>query len=110
MAELKNSSHIGLEAERKVREDLKKRNCDLLGERIKTPFAEVDILFRSSRGQVVLLEVKSLSRWDWLESRLSHNQQARLKRAASYFEIKMKESVQICVAFVIQNKIVYLEI
>ena len=81
-----------------------------MGERLKTPFAEVDILFRSAKGKVVLLEVKTLSKWIWLESRITAKQKSRLKRAAQFLENKLNESVQVCAAFVIQKKIVYVDL
>ena len=100
----------GLKTELKVIKDLKLKNCEILGHRIKTPFAEVDVLFRSSKSKVILLEVKSLSKWVWIESRLTKKQSERLKRAAIYFENRLGESVQICVAYVIRDKIFYLEL
>ncbi len=81
-----------------------------MGHRVRTPFAEVDILFLSSKGQIVLLEVKSLSKWAWIETRLTQKQLNRIKRAAFYLEAQFGQSVQICAAFVIDQKIFYLEI
>ena len=107
---LRNSSKRGLEAEQFVLEDLNKRNCAIIGERLRTPFAEVDILFRSAKGKVVLLEVKTLSKWVWLETRITKSQKTRLKRAASFIENKLGESVQVCAAFVINKKIIYLAV
>ncbi len=106
--QLKSAVQFGLETEIKVLKDLEIKNCNIIGHRIKTPFAEVDILFRSSKGALVLLEVKSLSKWVWLESRVTKKQSDRLKRAAAYIENRYNESVQICMAYVIQNKIFYL--
>lgn len=104
----KSANQFGLETEIKVIKDLEIKNCKILGHRIKTPFAEIDILFRSSKGVIVLLEVKSLSKWIWLESRVTKKQSDRLKRATIYLENKLNEPVQICMAYVIQNKIFYL--
>ncbi len=104
----KNSVQFGLETEIKVLRDLEIKNCKIIGHRIKTPFAEVDILFRSTKGVIVLLEVKSLSKWVWLESRVTKKQSDRLKRAATFIESRYNESVQICLAYVIKNKIFYL--
>lgn len=105
-----SSANIGFESESKVVDDLKAKKCRILGQRIRTPFAEVDILFRSAQGQIVLLEVKSLTRWAWLETRLTRKQTERLKRAALYFSHKMNEPIQLCAAFVKQDKIYYFAI
>jgi Holliday junction resolvase-like predicted endonuclease len=110
LEELKSTSAAGYEAELLVIEDLKLKNCKIWGHRVQTPFAEVDIFFKSARGQLVLLEVKKLSRWDWLENRLGKRQIIRLKKARLYFESQYVESVLICVAFVIEKKIIYLNI
>lgn len=106
----KNSFDQGLQTELQVLEDLRKKSCTILGHRVRTPFAEVDILFLSSKGQIVLLEVKSLSKWAWIETRLTQKQLNRIKRAAFYLEAQFGQSVQICAAFVIDQKIFYLEI
>ena len=106
----KNSSKVGYEAEQFVLLDHSKRNCSIISERLCTPFAEVDILFRSAKGQVVLLEVKTLSKWAWIETRLGSKQISRLKRASQFVEGRLGESVQICAAFVMKDKIIYLNV
>ncbi len=108
--ELKNSYEVGLHTELQVIQNLIQKKATIIYHRAQTPFAEIDILFRSAKGRLVLLEVKTLSNWIWIETRLTKKQTVRLKKAALYFENKMKESVQICVAFVIQNKIYYLPV
>ena len=53
----------------------------ILKQRWKTPFAEVDLFFRSPDGHWVMVEVKSLPSTEYLSQRLTRKQKMRLKRA-----------------------------
>ena len=75
----------GLWAEAQVIEFCKKQSYQLLAQRLKTPYAEVDLLFRHPhQRQLLLVEVKSLSSWDFIHFRLSKKQKQRLLRAHQY--------------------------
>jgi putative endonuclease len=56
--------------------------------RYKTPFAEVDLIFKDQNKILVLIEVKSLINQDYLGTRLGLNQKKRLGRAIQYFSEK----------------------
>ncbi len=104
---LKNSSRAGIDAENLVVQDLKNRNCEILEQRLRTPFAEVDLIVRNKKKQIVLVEVKTLSRWDWIESRITQKQISRLKRAGIFLEKNYGKSLILCAAFVVDKKIYY---
>ena len=57
----------------------------LVGRRVRTPFAEIDILFRDLKGRLVLVEVKSVLSFDYLPARMGPRQKRRLLRALEYF-------------------------
>lgn len=106
-AELKNSSQAGIDAENLVAEDLINRKCKILKQRFRTPFAEVDLIVRNQKNQIVLVEVKTLSRWEWVENRITQKQTVRLKRAMIYLEKYFNESMILCAAFVVGQKVYY---
>jgi putative endonuclease len=49
--------------------------------RWKSPFAEIDLVLRSSENLIYLVEVKKVSSFEFLSHRLSARQIKRLKRA-----------------------------
>lgn len=67
---------------------------------MKTPFAEVDLLFRSLRGTLVLVEVKSANSEVFYSVRISKNQKQRLIRAAAFLSERFGCLVEIHWAFV----------
>ncbi len=56
----------------------------MLYSRYKILGVEVDWIFCDSKGLRVLVEVKSIGSFDFLETRLHHKQKARLLRVAAY--------------------------
>ena len=52
--------------------------------RWKSPFAEIDLVLLSPDKIIYLVEVKSVSSFDFLSHRLSHKQKRRLQRAHLY--------------------------
>jgi putative endonuclease len=48
----------------------------------------VDLIFKSAQGRIVLVEVKSLSSWDFFSHRISQKQKLRLIRALQYYQAK----------------------
>lgn len=72
----------------------------LLQQRLKTPFAEVDLLFQSSQGHVLMVEVKSANIEDFYFFRISKKQKKRLERAVLYLSEEFECPVEINWAFV----------
>lgn len=64
-----------------------------MAERLKTPFAEVDLLVRSPEGALILVEVKSSDwpRGEW--AGFSQGQKRRLERARRWIEVSRGEDV-----------------
>jgi putative endonuclease len=62
-------------------QEYRRKNYRLLHQRLKTPFAEVDLVLRSPRGELTLVEVKSVTSFDFLHVRLTGRQKFRLRRA-----------------------------
>lgn len=71
---------------------------------MKTPFGEVDLLIDSPKGNLVMIEVKSLSDWDRILYRLSAHQKSRLLRARVFLESSYGRAVLLKVAYVDAKK------
>lgn len=91
----KNTSKIslsaqqqGLRCEQIALDHYLSKSYHLIGQRVKTPFAEVDLVLKSPQDEIVLVEVKSLSSFDFLAERISKTQKQRLVRAHRYFLTK----------------------
>lgn len=72
----------------------------LLGQRVKTPFAEVDILLRTPQGHLLMIEVKTANLTDFQPFRVSQKQKARLLRALQFLAARWELLVEIHWAFV----------
>lgn len=107
----KNTSNFkiqqGLSSEYCVAEKLIGLGYDLVAHRFHTPFAEVDLVFKNKKNEFVLLEVKTLKNWAWMENRISRVQQLRLLRAAQWLQSSQKRPVHLAAAFVVQNKVLF---
>ncbi|HEX7675807.1 MAG TPA: YraN family protein [Bdellovibrio sp.] len=115
--ELKNTSTIssqkkhkpywahrrGLESEKIVIDFYLKKNFVLLKQRIKTPFAEVDLLFKSPHGHLLMVEVKSANLSSFYFSRISKRQKDRLVRATTFLASHFNCLVEMHWAYVDQN-------
>jgi Holliday junction resolvase-like predicted endonuclease len=83
----------------------------LIAERLKTPFAEVDLFFETPQQELLLVEVKSLSRLDWMGMRLGVAQRNRLLRAAEYLAARWDRPLGLTIAFVFKDvQIIYRKI
>lgn len=79
----------GLEAERIAYRYLKnKYQARLLRHRYRSPWGEVDLLLRLPTGELVMVEVKSLSHSDRMLGRLGDRQRARLQRVFQWLSEK----------------------
>lgn len=90
----------GVEAEERVLRHYLDKNHVFLGQRLRTPFAEVDLLFRTPEGHVLMVEVKAISSADFQIYRISQRQKQRLLRALIYFSAQWDCLVEIHWAFV----------
>jgi Holliday junction resolvase-like predicted endonuclease len=72
----------------------------LIRQRDKTPYGEIDLLVETPKGDWLMVEVKTLSKWDRLEHRLSFRQRQRLRRARFYIESQSGRSVIAKTAYV----------
>ena len=76
--------HIkGLKSEKIVLQFLIKNGWSLTSQRLKTPYAEIDLLVCKDDLYKVV-EVKSINNEEFLEYRLNYKQKARLKKAIEY--------------------------
>ncbi len=108
--ELKNSSKSrvkslwayerGLESEYRVKKFYEAKGFKLLKHRLRTPFAEVDLLFQSPQGQVLMVEVKSANTEDFYLFRVPIKQKKRLERAVLYMSEELGCFIEIHWAFV----------
>ncbi len=81
-----SSSDRGLYSEYLVYQYFIAKKFKLVAHRLKTPVAEVDLLFRSDAGAGLLVEVKSLSDEEFLVNRIGRRQKQKLVLAGLYLE------------------------
>ena len=80
--ECASSYSLGLDAEELVAQHYQKLGYQLKRRRWRTPFAEVDLLFRrANTKQLILVEVKRCSSIDFRHLVLSKRQRGRLAKA-----------------------------
>ena len=75
-------------------------NETLISHRMRSPYAEVDLLFETAAGDFILIEVKSVDRDLWGWPPLTTGQCMRLERARFWLESRSKRSVLLVVACV----------
>lgn len=97
----------GLNSEFCVAQKLVSLGYDLLAHRYQTPYAEVDLIFKNKKEEIILLEVKTLKNWAWMENRISRNQQLRLQRSAQWLQLLQNRHVHLAAAFVVKNKVLF---
>ncbi|MEN0058666.1 MAG: YraN family protein [Bdellovibrio sp.] len=90
----------GLKSEQRVLEVYRQKGYQLLQQRLRTPFAEVDLLMRSPQGHLVLIEVKTSSLDGFQNYRLSAQQKKRLERALHFLAESFQELIEMHWAFV----------
>ncbi|KYG63831.1 hypothetical protein AZI86_13510 [Bdellovibrio bacteriovorus] len=67
---------------------------------MKTPFAEVDLLFRTPENHVLMVEVKTANIEDFQAHRITLRQKKRLMRALLFLAEKLESLVEVHWAFV----------
>lgn len=76
------------------------RSFRILKTRWRTPYAEIDLLVERSNGELWIVEIKTLSQFDFLSVRVSRKQRERLKRAYIFVQSKTRRPVCLYLAFV----------
>lgn len=71
-----------------------------MAQRVKTPFAEVDLLFRTPENHVLMVEVKTNNVLAFQNHRISYRQKTRLIRALQFLAEKLDSLVEVHWAFV----------
>lgn len=90
----------GLESEEIVKVYYLHRGYVLLGQRVQTPFAEVDLLFETPEKNILMVEVKTANLDDFHFFRVSRRQKERQARALHHFTETMNCLVEVHWAFV----------
>ena len=87
-----------------------RKNFKILKRRLRTAYAEIDIIAESSQAEIWLIEVKTLGNFDFFEKRVSKRQKERLQRAYIYLQAKTQKRMRLVFAFVDrQGKILTIE-
>ncbi|MNY51965.1 hypothetical protein D3C86_1876020 [compost metagenome] len=76
---------------------------------MKTPFAEVDLLFETPEGHLLMVEVKSVKNADFIPTAIGKRQKQRLQRAMIYLAEQFKTPVEVNWAFVSSFDITVIE-
>lgn len=123
---ISNAKHAwGLSCEIKAAQFYLKKDYKFLAHRLKTPFAEIDLVFyrepkifvdefdkstsqgvlqeESCEANLILVEVKSYS-VDWAEQALSVSQKQRLQRARFYLQEKFGQPTQLHLVVIEREK------
>lgn len=104
---LKSSSQTraqvrGRACESAVEKYFLEKGFTLFSKRLKTPFAEVDLVFIKNR-KTYLIEVKSLGQLDFSLVRISKAQKERLLRARIWIESLWNRDAALAFAYVLTN-------
>jgi len=109
LVELKNSSGQkqiqGLKSEYLVAKFLHQKKYGIVNHRLKTPFSELDLLIENQKGELAIVEVKTLLHQEWMEERVSNWQKQRLIRASFWLQEKYQKTCIVLVAFVFNKQI-----
>lgn len=100
----------GLNCEKKVIRLLQSQGWRLLGHRFKTRIAEIDLIFQKDHS-LRLIEVKSVSDWNFVAYRVSKRQKQRLFNAYRYFQQRYSQDILLDLALVpAEGEILFIEI
>ena len=80
---------------------------DLFSKRLKTPLAEIDLVFIKN-NKTYLIEVKSLGRLDFSLVRISRSQKERLLRARIWIESLWGRETALAFAYVLPNQTIFI--
>jgi putative endonuclease len=90
----------GLISEDRVRVYYQKKFYTLIEQRVKTPFAELDLLFRTPEGHLLIVEVKTANLASFYNYKVTPRQKFRLLRAVQFLAERFSTLVEIHWAFV----------
>ncbi|WP_413578665.1 YraN family protein [Bdellovibrio sp. HCB290] len=91
----------GVQSEEFVSKYYINRNYLLLKQRVKTPFAEIDLLFQTpDRKKLLMVEVKTANQTTFYNARISPRQKYRLMGAATFLASRFNCLVEVHWAFV----------
>lgn len=90
----------GLDSEKIVQNFYQKKGYELLGQRVKTPFAEVDLIFQTPQGHALMVEVKTSNLSEFQNYRISYKQKNRLLRALQFLSVRLDVLIEVHWAFV----------
>lgn len=90
----------GIDSEKAVQNYYLKKGYEVLGQRIKTPYAEVDLILKTPQGHALMVEVKTTNLCEFQNYRISRNQKCRLLRALQFLSDKLETLVEVHWAFV----------
>lgn len=101
----------GLNSENEVIRHLRGQGWLLIFHRFKTKLAEVDLVFQKGK-ELRIIEVKSITSWDFVSYRVSRTQKQRLIRVFHYFQHRYKAlNISLELAVVpTEGDILYIEI
>jgi Holliday junction resolvase-like predicted endonuclease len=90
----------GIWAEAVVARYFKSKNFVILKSRLRTAYAEIDLIVESRDHEIWILEIKTLSHFDFLNVRISRKQKERLKRAHLFIQSRTSKPVRLALAYV----------
>lgn len=90
----------GLLSEDRVRAFYQKKSYSLIEQRVKTPYAELDLLFRTPEGHLLIVEVKTANLSSFYNYKVTPRQKIRLLRAVQFLAERFATLVEIHWAFV----------
>jgi putative endonuclease len=90
----------GLVSEDRVRAYYQKKSYTLIEQRVKTPYAELDLLFRTPEGHLLIVEVKTANLSSFYNYKVTPRQKIRLLRAVQFLAERFATLVEIHWAFV----------
>ncbi|MBV2169834.1 MAG: YraN family protein [Bdellovibrio sp.] len=73
---------------------------------MKTPFAEIDLIFKTPEGHALMVEVKTTNLSEFQNYRISRKQKARLLRALQFLTNRLDSLVEVHWAFVTKEGVV----
>ena len=75
----------------------------MIEQRVKTPFAELDLLFRTPEGHLLIDEVKTANLASFYNFKVTPRQKIRLLRAVQFLAERFSTLVEIHWAFVTKD-------
>ncbi len=92
---------VGLAAEDKVKTLFENKGYQLVQQRHRTPFGEIDLLFKKKHKHYLMVEVKSRNKFVYL----SRRQKLALRKSYEYLMSRYKEPILFYLALVEGNKV-----